>query len=125
MSPPTLQDVVPFKAPPPAGSDLEEAAWWALGSRFPGLTYLGLMSTSDVSSSGTGGSDRDAGANAPSASSSAPSMHEGQIVREISLEEFNPVGTLAVNGMYFILLLFLYALMYFVEFAGRGPSIIG
>jgi len=55
---------------------------------------------------------------------SSPSMHEGEIVQEISLEEFNPVGTLALNGLYFLLLLTLYALMYFVEFAGRGPSII-
>jgi hypothetical protein len=46
------------------------------------------------------------------------------IVREISLDEFDPVGTLAVNGAYFLLLLVLYALMYFVEFAGRSPSII-
>jgi len=45
-------------------------------------------------------------------------------VREISLEEFDPVGTLAVTGAYFLLLLVLYALMYFVEFAGRSPSII-
>jgi hypothetical protein len=45
-------------------------------------------------------------------------------VREISLEEFTPYGTLAVTGAYFILLLVLYALMYFVEFAGGGPSII-
>lgn len=45
-------------------------------------------------------------------------------VREISLDEFDPVGTLAVTGAYFLLLLALYALMYFVEFAGRSPSII-
>lgn len=46
------------------------------------------------------------------------------IVREISVDEFDPVGTLAVTGLYFLLLLTLYALMYFVEFAGRGASII-
>jgi len=46
------------------------------------------------------------------------------IVKELSHEEFDPYGTLAVTGMYFLLLLVLYALMYFVEFAGR-PSIIG
>jgi len=45
-------------------------------------------------------------------------------VREISLDEFDPYGTLAVTGAYFLLLLVLYALMYFVEFAGRSPSII-
>ena len=88
------------------------------------IDLLGLMSTSDASSTGPGADRGDAAADTPS-SPSAPSMHEGEIVREISLEEFNPVGTLAVNGLYFLLLLFLYALMYFVEFAGRGPSIIG
>jgi hypothetical protein len=44
--------------------------------------------------------------------------------KEISLDEFQPYGTLAVTGAYFVLLLVLYALMYFVEFATRAPSII-
>jgi hypothetical protein len=57
------------------------------------------------------------------AASEETATDEG-IVREISLDEFDPVGTLAVNGAYFLLLLVLYALMYFVEFAGRSPSII-
>jgi hypothetical protein len=62
----------------------------------------------------------------PADASSAPddgSTDDGT-VRELSLEEFDPVGTLAVTGSYFLLLLVLYALMYFVEFAGRSPSII-
>lgn len=45
-------------------------------------------------------------------------------VRDISLDEFQPYGTLAVTGAYFVLLLVLYALLYFVEFASRAPSII-
>ncbi len=49
---------------------------------------------------------------------------QDDIVKELSHEEFDPYGTLAVTGMYFLLLLVLYALMYFVEFASR-PSIIG
>lgn len=66
-----------------------------------------------------------ANASTPSeASSTDEGPPEDGIVREISVEEFDPVGTLAVNGAYFLLLLVLYALMYFVEFAGR-PSIIG
>jgi hypothetical protein len=60
----------------------------------------------------------------PDASASQTGGEDDGIVREISLEEFDPVGTLAVNGAYFLLLLVLYALMYFVEFAGRSPSII-
>ncbi len=66
----------------------------------------------------------------PNAPTDAPaaeavmSEERSDIVREISLEEFTPSGTLAVTGAYFLLLLVLYALMYFVEFAGHGPSII-
>jgi hypothetical protein len=62
-----------------------------------------------------------------SASEPAPadvSGEDDEIVQELSLEEFDPVGTLAVTGSYFLLLLVLYALLYFVEFAGRSPSII-
>lgn len=45
--------------------------------------------------------------------------------REISVEEFNPTGTLALMGLYFLILLGMYVFMYFVEFAGRGISITG
>lgn len=62
-------------------------------------------------------------ADAPTAEDTM-SEERSDIVREISLEEFTPTGTLAVTGLYFLLLLVLYALMYFVEFAGGGPSII-
>jgi hypothetical protein len=74
------------------------------------------MPSSDASSS-TGGT-------APSSESTREASMDDEIVREISLEEFNPYGTLALNGLYFVLLLVLYALLYFVEFAGRSPSII-
>lgn len=63
----------------------------------------------------------------PPSSEAAPSDQnagDDEIVREISADDFDPVGTLAVTGVYFLLLLVLYALMYFVEFAGRGASII-
>ena len=60
----------------------------------------------------------------PEASPRDESGDPDGIVQEISLEEFDPTGTLAVTGSYFLLLLVLYALLYFVEFAGRSPSII-
>ena len=49
---------------------------------------------------------------------------DSEKVREISLDEFEPYGTLAVTGAYFVLLLVLYALLYFVEFAAQAPHII-
>lgn len=57
-------------------------------------------------------------------SASDDDQTDDEVVQELSHEEFDPYGTLAVTGAYFLLLLVLYALMYFVEFAAR-PSIIG
>lgn len=54
-----------------------------------------------------------------------PTMEQEGIVENISLDDFNPTGTLAVAGTYFLLLLVLYVLLYFVEFAGRDVNIIG
>jgi len=61
---------------------------------------------------------------ASDAAASEETAADDGFVREVTLEEFDPFGTLAVTGVYFLLLLVLYALMYFVEFAGRSPSII-
>jgi hypothetical protein len=61
----------------------------------------------------------------PSASREASaSRGDSEKVQDISLDEFEPYGTLAVTGAYFVLLLVLYALLYFVEFATHAPHII-
>jgi hypothetical protein len=61
----------------------------------------------------------------PTASDEASaSRADSEKVQEISLDEFDPYGTLAVTGSYFVLLLVLYALLYFVEFAAHAPHII-
>jgi len=54
----------------------------------------------------------------------AASGEDSGRIRDISLDEFEPYGTLAVTGAYFVLLLVLYALLYFVEFAAQAPHII-
>lgn len=47
-----------------------------------------------------------------------------EISEEISLEEYNPKGTLALTLLYFVILSIMWVFMYFIEFAGHGPSII-
>lgn len=47
-------------------------------------------------------------------------MSRNDIQREISYEEFDPVGTATLIGVWFAILLFAWAFVYFVEFAGRG-----
>jgi hypothetical protein len=47
-----------------------------------------------------------------------------EIKQEISIEEFQPKGTLTLTLLYFVIVLLMWIFMYFVEFAGNSPSII-
>jgi hypothetical protein len=46
------------------------------------------------------------------------------IVREITIDEYNPYGTLTLTLIYFAIVALMWVFMYFVEFAGNAPSII-
>ncbi|TYT63942.1 hypothetical protein [Natrialba swarupiae] len=46
-------------------------------------------------------------------------------IREIGHDEFDPVGTLALIGLYFLILIGLWFFMYFVEFLGNDPTVVG
>ncbi len=52
------------------------------------------------------------------------SNSDSEIIREISEEEFNPKGTLAIALIYFLIVTIMRISMYFVEFANHGPSIM-
>lgn len=47
-----------------------------------------------------------------------------EIVRKISIEEFQPKGTLTLTLLYFLIVVLMWIVMYFFEFAGNAPSII-
>lgn len=47
-----------------------------------------------------------------------------EIEREITLEEYQPYGTLTLVLLYFVIVVLMWIFMYFVEFAGNDPSII-
>jgi len=47
-----------------------------------------------------------------------------EIERKITLEEFQPKGTLTITLIYFVIIVLMWIFMYFVEFAGNGPSIM-
>jgi halocyanin-like protein len=53
-----------------------------------------------------------------------PDSEEG-IEREIDHEEFDPTGTASLIALYFLILVGLWFFMYFVEFLGNGPTVIG
>jgi halocyanin-like protein len=44
---------------------------------------------------------------------------------ELGHDEYDPVGTLASVAIYFLILVGMWVFMYFVEFLGNGPTIIG
>lgn len=47
------------------------------------------------------------------------------IEREIGHDEFDPVGTLVLIFTYFAILVVMWVFMYFVEFLGRGLTVVG
>ncbi|USZ69430.1 hypothetical protein NGM10_06770 [Halorussus salilacus] len=47
------------------------------------------------------------------------------IEREIGHDEFDPVGTLTLILAYFAILVVMWVFMYFVEFLGRGITVVG
>nr|WP_205738903.1 cytochrome oxidase [Halonotius pteroides] len=52
-------------------------------------------------------------------------MEEEQTVRELSHDEFDPNGTLALIAVYFVILLAMWVFMYFVEFLGNELTVVG
>ena len=54
----------------------------------------------------------------------AVSPDDDAIERTIDHDEFDPKGTLALITLYFLILVALWIFMYFVEFIGRGPTVV-
>ncbi len=48
-----------------------------------------------------------------------------ELEREIGHDEFDPVGTLGLITVYFLILVVLWIFMYFVEFAGNDLTVVG
>lgn len=45
--------------------------------------------------------------------------------QELGQDEFDPVGTLTLIGLYFLILITMWLFMYFVEFLGNDPTVVG
>ncbi len=54
----------------------------------------------------------------------AEDVWDGEIEREIGHDEYDPIGTLSLITVYFLIVVFLWTFMYFVEFLGRGPTVV-
>lgn len=52
-------------------------------------------------------------------------MTQKQEITEIGHDEFDPIGTLTLIGIYFAILTMMWFFMYFVEFAEHGPTVVG
>jgi hypothetical protein len=55
---------------------------------------------------------------------SAPNDQE-TAERELSYDEFDPKGTLTLILIYFLVLVFMWVFMYFVEFLGNDLIVVG
>lgn len=47
-----------------------------------------------------------------------------EIEREITIEEYQPYGTLTLTLLYLAIVVLMWIFMYFIEFGGNAPSII-
>ncbi|WP_423746897.1 hypothetical protein V5735_22470 (plasmid) [Haladaptatus sp. SPP-AMP-3] len=47
------------------------------------------------------------------------------IERELEHDDFDPIGTLTLIFVYFMILVSMWVFMYFVEFLGRGITVVG
>lgn len=56
----------------------------------------------------------------PGGEQSAPS----DIEREIGHDEYDPIGTVALITIYFLIIVGLWLFMYFVEFLNNGPTVV-
>jgi hypothetical protein len=59
----------------------------------------------------------------PAAPDSGPG--DDAIVREIGHDEYDPIGTLTLIGIYFAILVVMWLFMYFVEFLGNTGTVVG
>ncbi|MFB6196826.1 MAG: hypothetical protein ABEI52_00960, partial [Halobacteriaceae archaeon] len=60
----------------------------------------------------------EAGVPVPEAKSEEPT-------NEIEHDEYDPLGTAALVAIYFLILVLMWVFMYFIEFLGNGPTVIG
>jgi hypothetical protein len=80
--------------------------------------------TDDGTASADGGTITDASvAEAPGEVESETATE--QPTEEVDPESFDPVGTLALILIYFAILAVAWVVMYFVEFLGNGPTVVG
>jgi halocyanin-like protein len=70
--------------------------------------------------------DEDAGeGTAIPAGEPVPETADAEPVEEIGHDEYDPIGTAALIVVYALILLVMWVFMYFVEFLGNGPTVIG
>ena len=50
---------------------------------------------------------------------------ESTVKREISHDEYDPIGTLVLIALYFLVLVGMWFFVYFVEFLGNEPTVVG
>jgi heme/copper-type cytochrome/quinol oxidase subunit 2 len=77
--------------------------------------------TSDAAAPGGGTEAAATGAGVTAAIEAAPA----RLAQELGHDEFDPTGTATLLIVYFVILALMWVFMYFVEFLGRGPTIIG
>ncbi|MFB6179249.1 MAG: hypothetical protein ABEI77_05945 [Halorientalis sp.] len=61
----------------------------------------------------------------PEAYADGTLVRDAEVEKPLGQDDFDPKGTLALLLMYFLILTLMWTYMYFVEFLGNGPTVIG
>lgn len=62
--------------------------------------------------------------NSTESSSKSWEERNPEIEREITIDEFQPYGTLTLTLIYLAIIVLMWIFMFFIEFGGNAPSII-
>ena len=116
----------------PTGAGAGEPAWtWPggeTGAAFMGLLFgtVGLAVLVILGGDGVGRVKQWRRGAAAAAAEPLTEAEPGRgIVREVGHDEFDPWGTGVLILLYFLILVAMWVFVYFVEFLGNGPTVIG
>ena len=116
-----------------AGDGAEGGVAWTWPGGETGAAFMGLLvGTAGLAALivlGGDGLDAVRGSRARAREAAAEPLTEAEpdrgVVRELGHDDFDPVGTAALIVVYFLILVAMWVFVYFVEFLGNGPTVIG
>ncbi|MEF8773934.1 MAG: halocyanin domain-containing protein [Halobacteriales archaeon] len=108
-----------------AAGEAEDGGFTLPGGDAGSLVVLSLLAAGGLGAAAVFGSEAWANIRKRPVEGEPTAAGAREPVVELGHDDFDPSGTLGLVVVYFLILLVLWVFMYFVEFLGRGPTVIG